>query len=130
MFLPTQLGPASTWSVADFGQRWVQTAPAAGGTARAEVATVPQDELWLVDFVRVSASPIPELQEVRAYLCHDTEDWDVMGTGSGRYDVADQNSPVHTPGGTLLLLVWKDMPDGAIGRGYVQWTVMRQGSAG
>lgn len=127
MFLPTQLGPASTWSVADFAQKWVTTKAAAGGTASAEVATVPQDELWLIDFVRVSASPIPAAQNVRAYVCHDTEDFDVMGTATGQYDVADQNSPLHAPGGTLVLLVWKDMPNGAIGRGYVQWTVMRQG---
>lgn len=127
MYLPAQLGPASTWSVADFGQKWVTSKAAAAGTATAVVATVPQDELWLVDFVRVSASPIPADTDVRAYLCHDTEDWDVMGTSTGQYDVADQNSPIHAPGGTLVLLVWKDMPNGAIGRGYVQWTVMRQG---
>lgn len=127
MFLPTQLGPASTWSVADFGRRWVYSDPAAGGTARATVATVPQDELWLVDFVRVSADPIPVDQDVRAYVCHDTEDWDVMGTATGQYDVADQSSPIQVPGGTNILLVWKDMPNGAVGRGYVQWTVMRQG---
>jgi hypothetical protein len=130
MFLPAQLGPASTWSVSDFGRKWVYTAPAgADGTARITVATVPQDELWLIDFVRVSAAPVPDLQDVRAYLCHDTEDWDVMGTATGQYDVADQNSPIQAPGGTNLLLVWKDLPAGAVGRGYVQWTVMRQGGS-
>lgn len=129
MLLPTQLGPASTWSVADFGQKWVTSKGAANATASVEVATVPQDELWLVDFVRVSASPIPASQDVRAYLCHDTQDFDVMGTATGQYDVADQNSPIHCPGGTVILLVWKDMPTGATGRGYVQWTVMRQGGA-
>jgi hypothetical protein len=127
VFLPAQLGPASTWSVADFGRKWVNTPAAAGGTAKVTVATVPQDELWLIDFVRVSAAPVPSTQDVRAYLCHDTEDFDVMGTATGEYDVADQNSPIQCPGGTDVLLVWKDMPDGAKGRGYVQWTVMRQG---
>jgi hypothetical protein len=127
MYLPAQLGPASTWSVNDFGEKWVQTPGAAGGTASVKVATVPQDELWLVDWVRVSATPAVSTQDVRAYLCHDTEDFDVMGTSSGQYDVADQNSPIHCRGGVDILLVWKDMPNGAIGRGYVQWTVMRQG---
>jgi hypothetical protein len=127
VFLPAQLGPASTWSVADFGRKWVTTPAAASGTATATVATVPQDELWLLDFVRVSADPVPAGQDVRAYVCHDTQDWDVMGTATGQYDVADQSSPIQAPGGTNVLLVWKDMPNGAIGRGYVQWTVMRQG---
>lgn len=127
MLLPAQLGPASSWSVSDFGQKWVTTPAASGGTAKVTVATVPQDELWLLDFVRVSASPIASTQDVRAYVCHDTEDFDVMGTATGQYDVADQNSPIHAPGGTEILLVWKDMPDGATGRGYVQWTVMRTG---
>lgn len=127
MFLPAQLGPASTWALADFGRKWVTSAAATGGTAQAVVATVPQDELWLVDWVRVSASPIPASTDVRSYLCHDTADWDVMGTSTGQYDVADQNSPIQCPGGTQILLIWKDMPNGATGRGYVQWTVMRQG---
>lgn len=127
MFLPTQLGPASTWSISDFGEKWVTSRPATGGIASAEVATVPQDELWLVDFVRVSADPIPVDTDVRSYVCHDTVDWDVMGTSTGQYDVADMNSPIHVRGGTVLLLAWRDMPDGAVGRGYVQWTVMRQG---
>lgn len=127
MYLPVQLGPASAWQLSDFREKWVQTKAAAGGTATAEIGTVPQDELWLVDYIRVSASPIPVDTDVRAFLCHNTENWDVAGTNTGQYDVADQNSPIHAPGGTLLLLVWKDMPAGAIGRGYVQWTVMRQG---
>lgn len=127
MFLPTQLGPASTWSIADFGRRWAFTGPAANGTAQTTVATVPQDELWLVDFVRVSAEPAPADADVRAYVCLDTEDWDVMGTATGQYDVADQNSPIQVPGGSNILLVWKDMPNGTVGKGYVQWTVMRQG---
>lgn len=127
MRLPTQLGPASTWNIADFGRRWVNTPAAAAGTATVKVASVPQDELWLVDFVRASASPVLTTQDVRAYLCHDTEDFDVMGTNTGQYDVADMNSPIQCPGGTDVLLVWKDMPTGATGRGYVQWTVMRQG---
>jgi hypothetical protein len=127
MRLPAQIGPASTWSLADFGRRWVQTKPAESGTAAVTVATVPQDELWLVDLVRVSADPVPASQDVRAYLCHETEDFDVMGTATGQYDVADQNSAIQCPGGTAVLLVWKDMPTGAVGRGYVQWTVMRQG---
>jgi hypothetical protein len=128
MYLPQQLGPASTWSVTDFGRKWVTTPAAANSKAMAKVATVPQDELWLIDYVRVSASPVPVIQDVRAYVCHDTEDWDVMGTATGQYDVADMNSPIQAPGGTDILLVWQDMPNGTIGRGYVQWTVMRQGS--
>lgn len=128
MRLPAQIGPASTWQLADFGRTWKNTPPASGGTATVKVATVPQDELWLVDWVRVSAAPVVSTQDVRAYLCHDTEDFDVMGTATGQYDVADQNSPIQCPGGTEILLVWKDMPNGAVGRGYVQWQVLRQGS--
>ncbi|MEU0788023.1 hypothetical protein ABZ341_41655 [Streptomyces sp. NPDC006173] len=127
MYLPRQIGPATTWALSDFGRKWVDTPPAANGTALVPVATVPQDELWLVDWVRVSASPIAATADVRAYLCHDTENWDVMGTSTGKYDVADQNSPIQCPGGVQIVLVWKDMPNGATGRGYVQWTVMRQG---
>lgn len=126
MRLPMQLGPASTWSVSDFGRKWVTSKAAAGGRATVTVETVPQDELWLLDFVRVSATPAETVQSVRAYVCMDTIDFDVMGTNSGAYDVADMNSPVHAPGGSEILLLWQDMPDGAIGRGYVQWTVMRQ----
>jgi hypothetical protein len=125
MRLPAQMGPASAWNVSDFGRKWVQTPAASGGTASVRVATVPQDELWLVDWVRVSATPDLTTQDVRAYVCQDSEDFDVMGTASGHYDVADQNSALQFPGGTDILLVWKDMPDGAFGRGYVQWTVMR-----
>ena len=125
MRLPAQLGPASAWSIADFGRKWVQTPAATGGTASVRVATVPQDELWLIDWVRVSATPDLTTQDVRAYVCQNTEEFDVMGTSSGHYYVADQNSPLQMEGGTDVLLVWKDMPDGAIGRGYVQWTVMR-----
>lgn len=119
------MGPASAWSVADFGRKWVQTPAAVDGTASVKVATVPQDELWLVDWVRVSATPAATTQDTRAYVCQDLEEFDVMGTASGGYDVADQNSALQFPGGTDILLVWKDMPNGAVGRGYVQWTVMR-----
>lgn len=125
MRLPAQMGPASAWTVADFGRKWVQTPPASGGTAAVRVATVPQDELWLVDWVRVSATPAATTQDSRAYVCQDSTDFDVMGTSSGGYDVADQSSPLQFPGGTEILLVWEDMPTGAVGRGYVQWTVMR-----
>lgn len=130
MFLPAQLGPASTWSVSDFGRKWQSSAAAAAnGKATAEIATVPQDELWLIDFVRVSASPTATSQAARAYVCMDTADFDVMGTSTGVYDVADQNSPLHAPGGSLILVLWEDLPIGAVGRAYVQWTVMRQGTA-
>lgn len=124
MLLPAQLGPASTWSVADYSQKWVLSKAAASGTATIEVATVPQDELWMIDFVRVSTPT--STTPVRAFLCMDTPDFDVMGTSTGEYDTADQNAPIHAPGGSLVLIVWKDMPDGVIGRAYIQWTVLRQ----
>ncbi len=126
MKLPVQLGPASTWSLADFGRKWVQGTAAAGGggLVSVKVADVPQDELWLIDFIRVSAETGDVA--VRAFLCMDTPDFDIMGTYTGEYDTADQNSAIQAPGGSEVLLVWRDMPDGATCRGYVQWAVMRQ----
>jgi hypothetical protein len=126
--IPIQLGPASNWTLSDFGRKWQNSPAAAGGRTIARMATVPQDELWLIDILRVSVSPAATSQAARAYLCMDTPDFDVMGTSTGVYDVADQNSPVHAPGGSEILVVWTDVPNGAIGRAYQQWQVMRHGS--
>ncbi|MBK3548093.1 hypothetical protein, partial [Streptomyces sp. MBT60] len=90
------------------------------------LGTVPQNELWLIDMLRVSATPAETAVACRAYLCLNSEDYDVMGTSTGVYDVADMNSPIHAPGGSEILVVWRDMPNGAFGRAYMQWNVMRK----
>lgn len=128
MRIPIQIGPASNWALDDYGRKWANS-PAADADGRAilRVNVVPQDELWLIDILRVSATPAETSVNARAYLCMDSPDFDVMGTSTGVYDVADMNSPIHAPGGSEVLVVWTDLPPGAIGRAYLQWNVMRHG---
>lgn len=123
MILPTASGPAARWAVYDYNRKFKDSEPAAGGQAVASIAQVPQDELWMIDLVRVKTSPA-DLTST-AYVCLDSPDFDVSGTATGAYDVADQNTPLQAPGGSQILIVWKNLADGQRGNVYVQWTVMR-----
>lgn len=124
MILPVQSATAQKWEVADYGRTWVSSGPAdSTGQAVATVATVPSDELWFVDRYRVSCNSTKPTQ---CLVCLDTFGQDIDGTQDGNYDVGDSNSPVQVPGGVQLLIYWTGASTGAVGRAYVQWTVMRQ----
>lgn len=125
MLLPQSNGAAGQWVLYDYGQKRVRSKASVGGEAVAEVAEVPQDELWLIDLVRVKTDEPPASAVSTAYVCMDDPEYDVIGTATGSYDVADQNSPIHAPGGSRVLIVWKDAADGTIGNAYVQWTVLK-----
>lgn len=128
MILPQQTGPGGLWVLYDYNRKWKNSPAAAGGQAIATIATVPQDELWFIDLVRVSTTDGDETS--KAYVCMDTAEFDVSGTATGNYDVADQSSPIHAPGGSEILIVWKNLADGKVGRAYVQWSVMRSSVPG
>jgi hypothetical protein len=98
-------------------------AAAANGQAVATIATVPSDELWMVDLVRVKSDP-SDLTST-SYICLDDPAFDVSGTATGAYDVADQSSPIHAPGNSVILIVWKGIPNGLTPNAYVQWTVLK-----
>ena len=125
MILPQSSGAAGQWVLYDYGRRRVDSAASVDGQAVAVVAEVPQDELWLIDLVRVRTDEPPSSAVSTAYVCMDDPEYDVVGTATGSYDVADQNSPIHAPGGSLVLIVWKDAADGTVGNAYVQWTVLK-----
>lgn len=127
MILPYASGPATQWSLYDYGRKFLQAdAPAVGGLAIATVATVPTDELWLADLIRVKT--VPSDLTSTAYVCMDDPSRDVSGTFTGSYDVADQASPIQVPANTTLLLVWRDIADGLTPSAYVQWTVLKSTS--
>lgn len=129
MILPTTTGPATQWQLYDYGQSWPGAdAPAAGGLAVATVATVPGDQLWMVDLVRVSSDDTDLTS--RAFICIDDPSRDVAGTVTGAYDVADMSSPIHVPANSMLLIVWRDIPDGLVPTAYVQWTVLKSTTMG
>ena len=123
MFLPAQLASAQGWVLADYSQKWSVSQPSAAGVAIAVIATVPQDELWLLDRFRVSNN---STQTTAAYVCLDDITRDVDGTSSGNYDIADEMSPIHAPGGSQILMLWAGGSDGSVGTVYMQWTVLRR----
>lgn len=127
MLLPVASGPATQWVLYDYGRRRVNSPAAAAGQAVATIAEVPQDELWMIDLVRVKSDP-SDLTST-AYICLDTPDYDVSGTATGAYDVADQSAPIQAPGGSLILVVWKGITNGLVGNAYVQWTVLKSAAA-
>jgi hypothetical protein len=129
MILPSLSGPATQWQLYDYGQTFTNTdAPASGGLAVATIATVPADQFWMVDLVRVKSADSD--QTSRAYICIDDVDRDVSGTATGAYDVADQSSPIHVPPGSVLMVVWRGIPDGLQANAYVQWTVLKSSTMG
>jgi hypothetical protein len=123
MYLPVATGPATQWVLYDYGRCFRDSAPAANGQAIAQIATVPQDELWMIDLVRVKTDD-SDLTST-AFVCLDTPDFDVSGTATGAYDVADQAAPIHAPGGSVVLVVWRNITAGLVGNAYVQWTVLK-----
>jgi hypothetical protein len=127
VILPYASGPATQWSLYDYGRKFLNAdAAAAGGQAVATVATVPSDELWMVDLVRVKSADTDVTST--AYICRDDPAYDISGTATGAYDVADQASPIHMPAGSTLLIVWKNIPTGLVPSAYVQWTVLKSTS--
>lgn len=125
MILPQSNGAAGQWVLYDYGRKRVRSQESAQGQAVAEVAEVPQDELWLIDLVRVKTDEPAATAVSTAYVCLDDPEFDVVGTATGSYDVADMNSPIQAPGGSRVLIVWKDAADGTVGNAYVQWTVLK-----
>lgn len=126
MRLPFVSGPATQWVLYDYGRTFVDSDPAAGGQAIAIVATVPGDELWMIDLVRVKTTD--EDTPGKAYVCMGDPSRDVSGTETGGYDVADQASPIQAPANTEVLIVWKGLADGLVGNAYVQWTRLKSAS--
>jgi hypothetical protein len=125
VILPAQQNAASKWVVADYGSTWAKSSPSAGGQAVADVATVPPDELWLIDRIRVSST---STTPTASYVCLGDTTHDVEGTASGNYDIADESSPIQAPGGVDILQLWAAGSDGSVGTVYMQWTVLRQAS--
>lgn len=125
MILPYASGPAGQWALYDYGRRFANAdAPAgADGQAVATIATVPADELWMVDLVRVKTDP-SDLTST-AYICAGDPEFDIAGTQTGAYDVADQAASIQIPANTQLLIVWKSVPAGLLPNCYVQWTVLK-----
>lgn len=124
VIMPYASGPATQWSLYDYGRKFLSAdAVSANGQAIATVATVPSDELWMVDLVRVRSDSSDVTST--AYICRDDPEYDISGTATGAYDVADQSSPIHMPAGSTLLIVWKGIPDGLTPSAYVQWTVLK-----
>lgn len=126
MILPYASGPATQWTLYDYGRKFIDSPAAASGQAVAVVDTVPSDELWMIDLVRVKSAP-SDLTST-AYICMGDPTKDVSGTATGAYDVADQSSPIQAPANTEVLIVWEGIPDGLIGHAYVQWTVLKSAS--
>lgn len=127
MILPYASGPATQWVLYDYGRVFKNAdAAAAGGQAVATIGVVPGDELWMIDLVRVKSDP-SDLTST-AYICLDDPGYDVSGTATGAYDVADQSSPIQAPANRTILIVWKDIPDGLTPNAYVQWTVLKSAS--
>lgn len=128
MILPYASGPAGQWSLYDYGRKFVNAdaAAKADGQVVATIGTVPSDELWMVDLVRVKTAPSDVTST--AYVCRDDPTQDIVGTATGAYDVADMSSPVHMPAGSVLLIVWKGVPAGLLPSCYVQWTVLKSTS--
>lgn len=127
MILPYASGPATQWALYDYGRKFLQAdAPAAGGQAIATLASVPADELWMLDLIRVKT--VDSDLTSTAYVCMDDPSRDVSGTFTGSYDVADQAAPIQAPANTTVLLVWKNCPNGIIPTAYVQWTVLKSTS--
>jgi hypothetical protein len=125
LILPQSNGAAGQWTLYDYGRKRVTSAASANGQAVATVAEVPQDELWLIDLVRVKTDEPTASAVSTAYVCLDDPEFDVIGTATGSYDVADQNAPIQAPGGSLVLIVWKGAANGTVGKAYVQWTVLK-----
>lgn len=125
MILPQSNGAAGQWVLYDYGRKRVHSNASAQGQAVAEVAEVPQDELWLIDLVRVKTNEPAATAVSTAYVCLDDPEFDVIGTATGSYDVADQNSAIQAPGGSRILVVWKGAANGTVGQAYVQWTVLK-----
>ena len=126
MILPTSTGTANLWTVYDYSRAFLDSPAAAGGTAQISLGTVPVDELWMIDLVRVKTDPT-DLTST-AYVCMGDPSRDVAGTQTGAYDVADQASPIQAPAGTEVLIVWQNLADGLTGHAYVQWTVLKSTS--
>lgn len=125
MILPYASGPATQWALYDYGRTFKNADSPAGadGSAVATIGTVPADELWMVDLVRVKTDP-SDLTST-AFVCLDDPAYDVSGTATGAYDVADQSSPIQAPANRTILIVWKDVPEGLTPNAYVQWTVLK-----
>jgi hypothetical protein len=127
VLLPTSTGPATQWVVYDYGRKFLQSAaPSTGGQSIVTVGTVPSDELWLIDIVRVKTAASDLTSQ--AFVCMDDPSRDVAGTFTGSYDVADQASAIQAPANTTVLLVWNGIPDGLTPSAYVQWTVLKSTS--
>lgn len=126
MILPYASGPATQWTLYDYGRRFVDSPAAAGGQAVVSLDVVPADELWMIDLVRVKTDTSDVTST--AYICMGDVDRDVSGTVTGAYDVCDQAAPIQAPANTEVLIVWKGIPDGLIGQAYVQWTVLKSTS--
>lgn len=125
MILPYATGPAGQWTLYDYGRRFANAdAPAdATGTAIATIGTPATDELWMVDLVRVKTSGADVTST--AYVCVGDPAYDIVGTQTGAYDVADQAAAIQVPAGSPLLIVWRDVPPGLLPNCYVQWTVLK-----
>jgi hypothetical protein len=126
MILPAVSGPATQWVLYDYGQTFLNSPPATGGTATVHVAQVPSDQLWMIDLVRVKTA-VSDVTST-ALVCIGDPSRDVIGTATGGFDVADMSSPIHAPASTDIFVVWQNIPNGLQGNVYMQWTVLQSAS--
>ncbi len=128
LFLPTPVGAAVPWSLYDFRQRQLDSAPAGGdGICEVELPQTPQDELWLIDRIVVQCSSAAAT-EARLYLDLVDSTRILDGTRSGNFDVADEAAAIQLPGASTLICQWTGADPGAVARLRIQASVMKRAS--
>lgn len=127
MQLPVQAAVAGKWQLWDYQVKRLRTPVVAGadGKMAVELQQVPDNELWLVDRIRVSSTSVIKSQ-VYLYENDATSLENVIdGSLSGNFDVADNASPILLVGGIRLVFQWEGAEAGSLGFARVQWTILR-----
>lgn len=127
MYLPQSTAVISQWGVWDYGRKIGRTAAAANSLAWAELSAVPDNELWLIDRIRVRSNSTARTDFALYVNEIDTNKENQLdGTYVGNFDVGDFASPHVIQPTEKLLLAWHSASTGSIGRYMVQYTVMRR----
>lgn len=125
MLLPTASPAVSKWTLWDYVKKSASSPTVAvNGVCVAQLAAVPDNELWFVDRLRVSCdSTAPTVALV--YSGQIDDDYVEDGTLTGNFDVADYASPLALLPTEQLTVQWTGATGGAAGRLRAQITVMR-----
>lgn len=126
MYLPTATPVAGRWGVWDYRRKLATSSPAdAEGECSAELPQVPGDELWFLD--RLTTLTDSDARS-SAFLYVDQVDDNhlIDGTNLGNFAPGDFSAPHLLESSQTLIVQWRGMTPGAVGRFQAQYTVMRR----